>query len=203
MRVTSSTETDIYSATTSAIGSLKGPLHGGANYKVLSMMEDIKKNVNDWQSEKEVEEYLLKILRKEAYDRTGKIYGVGHAVYTISDPRVILLKDKAKELAAEVGRLEEFELYSMIEKITPDIFSKFKGDKSEKVVCVNVDFYSGFVYSCIGIPKELFTPIFAMARAPGWCAHRIEELTYAAKRIIRPAFKNVYGRRDYVPLDQR
>ncbi len=203
MRVTSSTETDIYSATTSAIGSLKGPLHGGANYKVLSMMEDIKKNVNDWQSEKEVEEYLLKILRKEAYDRTGKIYGVGHAVYTISDPRVVLLKEKAREFAAEVGRSEEFELYSMIERITPDIFSKFKGDKNEKVVCVNVDFYSGFVYSCIGIPKELFTPLFAMARVPGWCAHRIEELTYAAKRIIRPAFKNVYGRRDYVPLSQR
>jgi citrate synthase len=203
MRVTSSTETDIYSATTSAIGSLKGPLHGGANYKVLSMMEDIKKNVNDWQSEKEVEEYLLKILRKEAYDRTGKIYGVGHAVYTISDPRVILLKEKAKEFAAEVGRSEEYELYAMIERITPDIFSKFKGDKNEKVVCVNVDFYSGFVYSCIGIPKELFTPLFAMARVPGWCAHRIEELTYSAKRIIRPAFKNVYGRRDYVPLAQR
>ncbi len=203
MRVTSSTETDIYSATTSAIGSLKGPLHGGANYKVLSMMEDIKKNVNDWQSEKEVGEYLMKILRKEAYDRTGKIYGVGHAIYTISDPRAVLLKEKAREFAAEVGRSEEFELYAMIERLAPDVFNKFKGDKNGKVICVNVDFYSGFVYSCIGIPKELFTPLFAMARIPGWCAHRIEELTYAGKRIVRPAFKNVYGRRDYVPLEQR
>lgn len=203
MRVTSSTETDIYSATTSAIGSLKGPLHGGANYKVLSMMEDIKKNVNDWQSEKEVGEYLMKILRKEAYDRTGKIYGVGHAIYTISDPRAVLLKEKAREFAAEVGRSEEFELYAMIERLAPDVFNKFKGDKNGKVICVNVDFYSGFVYSCIGIPKELFTPLFAIARIPGWCAHRIEELTYAGKRIVRPAFKNVYGRRDYVPLEQR
>lgn len=203
MRVTSSTETDIYSATTSAIGSLKGPLHGGANYKVLSMMEDIKKNVKDWQNEKEVEEYLLKILGKKAFDGTGKIYGVGHAVYTISDPRAILLKEKAKELAIEKGQSEEFELYSMIERITPIVFNKYKGEKSEKVVCVNVDFYSGFVYSCIGIPKELYTPLFAMARVPGWCAHRIEELTFSAKRIIRPAFKNVYGKRDYVPIDLR
>ncbi len=203
MRVTSSTETDIYSATTSAIGSLKGPLHGGANLKVLDMMEDIKKNVKKWEDEGEVEDYLLKILKKETYDRTGKIYGIGHAVYTISDPRAILLKEKARELAAEVGTTKEFELYSMVERITPGVFRKFKGEQSDKVVCINVDFYSGFVYSCIGIPKELFTPLFAMARIAGWCAHRIEELTFSAKRIIRPAFKNVSSRKEYVPIENR
>ncbi|MBN1107797.1 MAG: citrate synthase [Bacteroidales bacterium] len=203
MRVTSSTETDIYSATTSAIGSLKGPLHGGANLKVLDMMEDIKNNVRNWTDENEVEEYLLKILRKETYDRSGKIYGIGHAVYTISDPRAILLKEKARELAIESGRCEEFELYSLVERITPEVFREFKGEQSAKVVCINVDFYSGFVYSCIGIPKELYTPLFAMARIAGWCAHRIEELSFDAKRIIRPAFRNVYGRRNYIPLKQR
>jgi citrate synthase len=203
MRVTSSTETDIYSAVTSAIGSLKGPLHGGANLKVLNMMEDIKSNVKNWEDESEVESYLLKILRKETYDRTGLIYGIGHAVYTISDPRATLLKEKARELAAEAGKSAEFELYSMVERITPEVFRKFKGDQSAKVVCINVDFYSGFVYSCIGIPKELFTPLFAMARISGWCAHRIEELTFSAKRIIRPAFRDVFGTKKYVPLDRR
>ena len=203
MRVTSSTETDIYSATTSAIGSLKGPLHGGANLKVLDMMEDIKKNVSNWKDETEVEKYLLKILKKETYDRTGIIYGIGHAVYTISDPRATLLKEKARELAAESGRTDEFELYSMVERITPEVFRKFKGEQTSKVVCINVDFYSGFVYSCIGIPKELYTPLFAMARISGWCAHRIEELTFSAKRIIRPAFKDVYGPKEYIPLEMR
>jgi citrate synthase len=203
MRVTSSTETDIYSAVTSAIGSLKGPLHGGANLKVLEMMEDMKKKVKNWSNEKEVEDYLLKILNKKANDLTGKIYGIGHAVYTISDPRAILLKAKARDLAIEKGRLEEFELYSLVEKITPEVFRVFKGENSTKVVCINVDFYSGFVYSCIGIPKELFTPLFALARVSGWCTHRIEELTFSAKRIIRPAFRNVYGKMDYVPLMER
>jgi citrate synthase len=203
MRVTSSTETDIYSAVTSAIGSLKGPLHGGANLKVLDMMEDIKLNVKNWKDEGEVADYLLKILRKEANDHTGIIYGIGHAVYTISDPRAILLKEKARELATEAGKTDEFELYSLVEKITPEVFRQFKGEQSAKVVCINVDFYSGFVYSCIGIPKELYTPLFAMARIAGWCAHRIEELTFSAKRIIRPAFKDVYGRREYIPIEQR
>ena len=203
MRVTSSTETDIYSAVTSAIGSLKGPLHGGANLKVLTMMEDIKKNVKNWKDEAEVENYLLKILKKEANDNTGIIYGIGHAVYTISDPRAILLKEKARELAIESGKSDEFELYALVERLTPEVFRKFKGEQTAKVVCINVDFYSGFVYSCIGIPKELYTPLFAMARISGWCAHRMEELTFSAKRIIRPAFKNVYGRKSYIPLDQR
>jgi len=203
MRVTSSTETDIYSAVTSAIGSLKGPLHGGANLKVLDMMENIKANIKNWKDEAEVEDYLIKILKKEKYDKTGIIYGIGHAVYTISDPRATLLKEKARELAAESGRIDEFDLYSMVERITPEVFRKFKGEQSAKVVCVNVDFYSGFVYSCIGIPKELYTPLFAMARIAGWCAHRIEELTFSAKRIIRPAFIDVYGLRDYIPLEER
>jgi citrate synthase len=203
MRVTSSSETDIYSAVTSAIGSLKGPLHGGANVRVLEMMEDIKKNVKDWTSEREVEKHLLKILNKKANDFSGKIYGIGHAVYTISDPRAAILKEKARELAIEKGRLDEFELYSMVERITPEVFRVFKGEKSTKVLCINVDFYSGFVYSCLDISKELYTPLFAVARVSGWCTHRIEELTFTAKRIIRPAFKNVYGTRPYLPLNER
>jgi len=203
MRVTSSSETDIYSAVTSAIGSLKGPLHGGANVRVLEMMENIKANVKDWTSEKEVEEYLLKILKRQANDFSGKIYGIGHAVYTISDPRAAILKTKARELAIEKGRLEEFELYSLVERITPEVFRVFKGEKSTKVVCINIDFYSGFVYSCLDISRELYTPLFAIARVSGWCTHRIEELTFSAKRIIRPAFKNVYGRKEYIPMDHR
>jgi len=203
MRVTSSSETDIYSSVTSAIGSLKGPLHGGANVRVLKMMEDMKTKVKDWSSEMEVEEHLLKILNKEANDFSGKIYGMGHAVYTISDPRAILLKEKARELAIEKGRLEEFELYSLVENITPEVFRVFKGENSKKVVCVNVDFYSGFVYACLDIPLELYTPLFAVARIAGWCAHRIEELTFSAKRIIRPAFKNVYPSSKYIPLENR
>ena len=203
MRVTSSTETDIYSAVTAAIGSLKGPLHGGANLKVLEMMENIKKNVKDWKDREEVSNYLKKILRKEANDHTGKIYGVGHAVYTISDPRAVLLKEKARELASEARRLDEFNLYCLVEELTPEIFKEFKNGQNDKTVCVNVDFYSGFVYSCIGIPRDLYTPLFAMSRIAGWCAHRIEELTFCAKRIIRPAFKNVYGNRSYVPINER
>jgi citrate synthase len=200
MRVTSSTETDIYSAVTSAIGSLKGPLHGGANLRVLDMMEDIKKNVKNWKDEKEVENYLLKILKKEAHNRTGIIYGVGHAIY-ISVPGV-LLKEKARELVLKQADVMN-SIVLLIERITPEVFSKFKGEKSAKVVCVNVDFYSGFVYSCIGIPKELYTPLFAMARIAGWSAHRLEELTFSAKRIIRPAFKNVCERKPYMPIAKR
>lgn len=203
MRVTSSSETDIYSAVTSAIGSLKGPLHGGANVMVLEMMENIKANVRDWTSEKEVTDYLLKILNKKENDFSGKIYGIGHAVYTISDPRAAILKTKAKELAIEKGRLDEFELYSLVERITPEVFRVFKGEKSTKVVCINVDFYSGFVYSCLDISRELYTPLFAIGRVAGWCTHRIEELTFSAKRLIRPAFKYVYGDHDYIPIAER
>jgi citrate synthase len=203
LRVTSSSETDIYSAITSAIGSLKGPLHGGANVRVLEMMEDMKVHVKDWTSEKEVTEHLLKILNKKANDFSGKIYGIGHAVYTISDPRAAILKAKARELAIEKGRLAEFELYSLVERLTPEVFRVYKGEKSTKVVCINVDFYSGFVYACLDISKELYTPLFAIGRVSGWCAHRIEELTFSAKRIIRPAFKNVYGEHPYIPLNMR
>jgi citrate synthase len=203
MRVTSSSETDIYSAVTSAIGSLKGPLHGGANVRVLEMMENMKVNVKDWTDEEEVKEHLLKILNKKANDFCGKIYGIGHAVYTISDPRAAILKVKARELAIEKGRLKEFELYSLVERLTPEVFRVFKGEKSTKVVCINVDFYSGFVYACLDISKELYTPLFAIARVSGWCTHRIEELTFSAKRIIRPAFKNVYGTHEYIPINER
>jgi citrate synthase len=203
MRVTSSSETDIYSSVTSAIGSLKGPLHGGANVRVLEMMENMKTHVHDWTSEKEVKEHLLKILNKKANDFSGKIYGIGHAVYTISDPRAAILKTKARELAIEKGRLEEFELYSLVERLTPEVFRVFKGEKSTKVVCINVDFYSGFVYACLVFSKELYTPLFAIARVSGWCTHRIEELTFSAKRLIRPAFKNVYGHHEYIPINER
>jgi citrate synthase len=203
MRVTSSSETDIYSSVTSAIGSLKGPLHGGANVRVLEMMEDMKIYVKNWTDEEEVKQHLLKILNKKANDFSGKIYGIGHAVYTISDPRASILKSKARELAIEKGRLDEFELYALVERLTPEVFRVFKGEKSTKVVCINVDFYSGFVYACLNISKELYTPLFAIARISGWCTHRIEELTFSAKRIIRPAFRNVYGNREYIPLNAR
>jgi citrate synthase len=203
IRVTSSTGTDTYSAVASAIASLKGPLHGGANHEVLGMMENIKENVKHWDSQKEVTDYLVKMLNKQAYDHSGKIYGIGHAVYTISDPRAILLKRQARELAIEKGRLEEFELYESIEKLAPQIFYDFKGDKVAKRVCANVDFYSGFVYNCIGIKEPLYTPLFAMSRIAGWCAHRLEELTFDAKRIIRPAYKNVYPEHSYIQLKDR
>jgi len=203
MRVTSSSETDIYSAVTSAIGSLKGPLHGGANVRVLEMMEDMKVNVKNWKDEEEVKAYLLKILNKKANDFSGKIYGIGHAVYTISDPRASILKVKARELAIEKGRIDEFELYSLVERLTPEVFRVFKGEKSTKVVCINVDFYSGFVYSCLDISKELYTPLFAIGRVSGWCTHRIEELTFSGKRIIRPAFKNVIAKQEYIPISKR
>jgi citrate synthase len=203
IRVTSSSGTDTYSAVASAIASLKGPLHGGANHEVLGMMENIKQNVKHWDSKQEVSDYLYKLLNKKAYDHSGKIYGIGHAVYTISDPRAILLKQKARELAKEKGRLEEFELYSMIEVLAPQIFYEFKGDKVAKRVCANVDFYSGFVYSCIGIKESVYTPLFAMSRIAGWSAHRLEELTFNAKRIIRPAYKNVFGKQPYIPLADR
>ncbi len=203
IRVTSSTGTDTYSAVASAVASLKGPLHGGANHEVLCMMDNIKENVKHWDSTQEVTDYLLKMLNKKAYDHSGKIYGIGHAVYTISDPRAVLLKKKARELAKEKGRLEEFELYETIESLAPQIFYDFKGDKVAKRVCANVDFYSGFVYNCIGIKEPVYTPLFAMSRIAGWCSHRIEELTFDARRIIRPAYNNVFPQHPYVQLKDR
>ncbi len=203
LRVTSSAGTDTYSAIAAAIGSLKGPYHGGANLKVLEMMTDIKKNLSNWQDRGAVADYLLKILRKEVGDRTGKIYGIGHAVYTLSDARVRILKGKAAELAAEKNRLEEFHLYNLVEELAPQVFADFKGREKSKIVCANVDFYSGFIYSCIGIPPELYTPIFAIGRLAGWCAHRLEELNHQSRRIIRPAYKNVTPEREYQIIQNR
>lgn len=198
--VVSSTGTDTYSAIAAAVGSLKGPLHGGANAKVLEMMEDIKSNVKDWSNEDEVGAYVEKIFRKEAFDRTGLLYGMGHAVYTLSDPRAILLKQKAAELSEEKGMEKEFNLYTTIEKLAPDIFYNVK--KVDKVICANVDFYSGFVYNMLNIPTELHTPIFAIGRVPGWCAHRIEELI-SGGRIIRPAYKGVVEKKSYRSINER
>lgn len=198
--VVSSTDTDTYSAIAAAIGSLKGPKHGGANIKVMAMIDDIKQNVKNWDNEKEVADYLVKILRKEVFDKTGLVYGIGHAVYTISDPRAVILKKYAKELAKENNREEEFHLYETIERLTPSLFYEIKG--SSKVLCANVDFYSGFVYDMLGIPRELYTPIFALARVAGWCAHRLEEII-SGGRIIRPAYKNIEPKKPYIPIKER
>jgi len=203
VRVTSSTETDTYSAIAAGIGSLKGPLHGGANIKVQGMLEDMKKNVSDWKDVDQIDNYLLKILRKEAYDHTGLIYGIGHAVYTISDPRAVLLKKMARDLAIEKGRLEEFEFMELIEERAVEVFLDFKKEKAKSRTCINVDFYSGFVYDALGLPIEVFTPLFAMARIVGWSAHRIEELNFTSKRIIRPAYKNVREKQSFVPIHER
>nr|WP_244432631.1 citrate/2-methylcitrate synthase [Holophaga foetida] len=198
--VVTSTGTDTYSAIAAAIGSLKGPQHGGAAHKVMDMMDDIRRGVTDWTDEDEISAYLGKILRREAYDGTGLIYGIGHAVYTLSDPRTILLKRKAELLATEKGLEKELGLYKAIERLTPDVFAKVKG--SDKIMCANVDFYSGFVYRMLGIPRELYTPIFAVGRMAGWCAHRMEELVNGGK-IIRPAYKSVIPKRGYTPMEQR
>jgi citrate synthase len=200
VHVVSSADTDTYSAIASAVGSLKGRRHGGANIRVMEMMDDIKANVKDWSNEKEITDYLYKIGRKEAFDGTGLIYGMGHAVYTISDPRAILLRNKARELAAAKGFMDEFNLYASIEKIAPDVLYEIHGHK--KRICTNVDFYSGFVYSMLNIPRELYTPLFAIARIAGWSAHRVEEIV-AGKRIYRPAYKNIMGERNYIPMDDR
>jgi citrate synthase len=196
----SSADTDTYSAIAAGVGSLKGFKHGGANIKVIGMMEDIKKNVKNWEDKDEVAHYLVKILKGEAYDNSGLIYGQGHAVYTLSDPRAILLRDKAEILAQERGLSEEFNLYKSIEALVPGVFKKVKG--SDKAICTNVDFYSGFVYRMLGIPDELFTPIFAISRVSGWCAHRMEEII-SGGRIIRPAYKCVQSRRPFVPMAER
>ncbi|MEW8958683.1 MAG: citrate/2-methylcitrate synthase [Moorella sp. (in: firmicutes)] len=200
VHVVASTGTDIYSVIAAAVGSLKGPKHGGANIKVMEMMEDIKNNVKDWADEDEVKYYLTKILNGEAFDRKGLIYGLGHAVYTLSDPRAVLLKAKAAELAKEKNMEDEFGLYLTIEKVGPELFASIKG--SDKILAPNVDFYSGFVYKMLNLPIELYTPIFAIARISGWCAHLLEELI-SGGRIIRPAYKNVIGKRKYIPLEQR
>lgn len=200
VHVVSSSSTDTYAAISAAIGSLKGSRHGGANAKVVNMMQNIKENIKDWKDRDEVAAYLKKILNKEANDRTGLIYGMGHAVYTLSDPRAVLLKDKAAELAKVKHRQEEYELYLLVEDLAPEIF--FGAKNTDKQISANVDFFSGFVYEMLNIPKDLFTPIFAMSRIPAWGAHRIEEIV-SGGRIMRPAFKNVSPRRDYIPLEDR
>lgn len=198
--VVSSSGTDTYSSVSASIGSLKGPRHGGANLKAKLMFDDIKANVKDWTNEEELTAYLQKILDKEAFDHSGLIYGMGHAVYTLSDPRKVILKRYAKALAEEKGLTEEFAFYDRIERISSELIMKKR--KVFKNVCANVDFYSGFVYTMLGIPQELFTPFFAIARMPGWCAHRLEELLNANK-IIRPAYKYVGEHINYIPYDQR
>jgi len=200
VHLVSSADTDTFSAISAGIVSLKGYKHGGANVKVMQMMEDIKRNVKNWESEGEVADYLEKILQKKANDGSGLIYGQGHAVYTISDPRARLLRDKASILAKEKQLIDEFNLYCLIERLTPAVFKKVKG--SDKDICTNVDFYSGFVYKMLAIPPDLYTALFAVSRVAGWCAHRLEEIL-AGGRIIRPAYKCVQKRLDYVPLAER
>ena len=199
VHIVASTDTDTYSAIGAAVGSLKGPKHGGANHSVSMMMQDIMTNVKEVSNESALKEYLRKILRKEAFDRTGLIYGMGHAVYSLSDPRAILLKAKAKELAIEKGREDEFNLYEEVERLGKIVFEEEKGSK---VICANIDFYSGFVYDMLGIHPDLHTPIFAMARIAGWASHLIEEIV-SGGRIMRPAYKYVLPPQKYTPLNER
>ncbi|MBQ8639129.1 MAG: citrate/2-methylcitrate synthase [Lachnospiraceae bacterium] len=198
--VISSSGTDTYSTVAASLGSLKGPKHGGANLKVQEMFENIKANLEDWTDEAAIKAYLMRMLRGEVFDHAGLIYGMGHAVYTLSDPRADILKKYAKALSVEKGVQEEFALYERVERIAAECIMSYK--HVFKPICCNVDFYSGFVYSMLGLPKELFTPIFAIARISGWCAHRIEELVNQGK-IIRPAYKYVGHHRDYVALEDR
>ena len=198
--VVSSSGTDTYSAIAAALGSLKGPKHGGANIKVVSMFDDMKKQVRDWTDEEEVSEYLRILLHKEAFDRRGLIYGMGHAVYSISDPRARIFKQFVEKLAEEKGRMKDFRLYEMVERLAPVIIGQER--HIYKGVSANVDFYSGFVYSMLELPLELYTPMFAIARIVGWSAHRMEELINTDK-IIRPAYKNVLEEQTYLPLSER
>ena len=199
-RTLTSAGTDAYSAYSGAVGSLKGFRHGGANIKVVQMIEEIKRGVKNWEDEEEIKEYLRQIVDKKKGDGTGLIYGMGHAVYTLSDPRAVVLRDSAEKLAKQQGMLEEFEFLKRIEKLAPEVLAEKKGDS--KVVCANVDFYSGFVYRMLKIPVELYTPLFAVSRMAGWCAHRIEEFM-TCSRIIRPAYKSIVKKKEYTPIDKR
>ena len=198
--VVSSSGTDTYSAVAASIGSLKGFRHGGANIKVQNMFDDLKANISDWKDEDQIREYLVNILNKKAFDRSGLIYGIGHAVYTYSDPREVHLKRYAKLLAEEKGCLDEFELYDRVERIGKECI--VQNSQMFKPICANVDFYSGFVYTMLGIPRELFTPLFAIARIAGWSAHRLEELINKGK-IIRPAYKYVGDHLQYTRMEDR
>ncbi len=198
--VVTSSLTDTYSVIAAAIGSLKGPRHGGANIKVVQMFDDMKHNVSDWKDEEQVSDYLIKLLHKEAFDHAGLIYGVGHAVYSKSDPRAIIFKSFVEKLSMEKGLEDEFALYSLVERLAPEIIANER--QMYKGVNINVDFYSGFVYNMLNLPKELYTPIFAIARIAGWSAHRMEELANNGK-IIRPAYKPIGEDRQYVPMESR
>lgn len=199
-RVLTSSGTDPYSAYSAAIGSLKGPRHGGANHKVTEMHNYIKENVSDWSDEGEISDYLRKILLKEAGDKSGLIYGMGHAVYTVSDPRAVILKKYARSMAEGTEFEKEFHLLDSVERLTPVVYEEIK--HTGKVMCANVDMYSGFVYRMLGIPEDLFTPLFAVSRMAGWCAHRFEEIN-SGKRIIRPAYKSVSKEKNYIELSKR
>lgn len=198
--VVSSSGTDTYSAIAGALGSLKGPKHGGANIKVVSMFQDMKKEVKDWEDEDAVRDYLKRLLHKEAFDRRGLIYGMGHAIYSVSDPRAEVLKSFVEKLAEAKGRMKDYRLYSLVERMAPEVIAEER--RIYKGVSANVDFYSGFVYSMLDLPLELYTPMFAVARIVGWSAHRMEELINTDK-IIRPAYKNVLDSVQYVPLEER
>ncbi len=199
-RVLSSSGTDTYATISGAIGSLKGHKHGGANIKVMQMLKYMKEGISNWRDEDEVADFLARIIRGEEGDHSGLVYGMGHAVYTLSDPRAVILKKHARDLAEDRGFGDEFRLLEMVERLTPQVFAEVKG--SNKAMCANVDMYSGLVYKSLGIPSELFTPLFAVARCAGWCAHRTEEL-YTGSRIMRPAYKSLAKSAEYVPLDAR
>ena len=201
VRVTSSTQTDIYSSIAAGIGSLKGRLHGGANMMVADMFRYLRRTIKNWEDVEEIDQHLLRMLRGEAYDGSGLIYGLGHAVYTLSDPRAMTLKRMAGELAHEKGFEREFEFLKRIEERGVSCIQQVHG--KDRPICANLDFYSGFIYEMIGIPLELYTPIFAMSRIVGWCAHRLEELNFEDRRIIRPAYLHVGGERKYKPIGRR
>ena len=198
--VVASSGTDAYSVIAAALSSLKGPKHGGANIKVVKMFEDMKQNINDWEDEDKVADYLSRLLNKDAFDRAGLIYGMGHAVYSLSDPRANIFKKFVKSLSEEKGLTKEYKLYSLVERLAPEVIGRER--KTYKGVSANIDFYSGFVYHMLGLPPELFTPVFAMARIAGWSAHLMEEQINVGK-IIRPAYRSISSHRDYVPLHTR
>ena len=200
-RLVSSTGTDTYSCMAAALGSLKGPKHGGANIKVCRMFDDIKSHVINWSDKKEIRDYLTKILDKEAFDGSGLIYGLGHAVYQISDPRAEVFKASVAKLSREKGMEAEFNLYNNVEEVGAELLTERR--KTDKGVCANVDFYSGFCYQMLGLPSELFTPMFAVARIVGWSAHRLEELLSSGGKIMRPAYRYVGKHKEYIPLDER
>ena len=200
-RVLSSSGTDIYAAVSAAVGSLKGPRHGGANKKVMEMFHYIQAGVPDWTDDDLVRDFLRRLLLREEGDRSGLIYGMGHAIYTLSDPRAKLLKQFARGLAEEKGMLDQFQLLESVERLTPEVIAQVRGER--RPLCANVDLYSGLVYKMLDIPEELYTPLFAMARMVGWCAHRLEEVYNPGNKIIRPAYKAVAPMQPFVPLDQR